>query len=221
MPLLVVLLLPIPFLLVAHQLHFWDVPPFGSPRWAVNEDRSFIEFLGYAQLAVAAVLLLLRPSRRHDAVYLGWAATLTVVLLDDALRWHELGGAWLVRRGAVPGVLGLPEQALGELLVWALLGVPILLVLWATHRISAARARADSWLLAVLAIVLLGFGVGVDVLHEAIEEMTDNSVVDLLVTFVEAGGELAAMTAMLAYVVHITRRGATSTSQAESSVHPA
>ena len=44
---LVVLLLPIPFLLVAHQLYFWDVWPFESERWAVNSDRSVIEILGY------------------------------------------------------------------------------------------------------------------------------------------------------------------------------
>jgi hypothetical protein len=44
-------------LLVAHQLYFWDIGPFTSPRWAVNGDRTFIEIFGYVQLAVAVVRL--------------------------------------------------------------------------------------------------------------------------------------------------------------------
>ncbi|SDQ67754.1 hypothetical protein [Quadrisphaera sp. DSM 44207] len=205
--LLVLLLLPIPFLLVAHQLYFWDVGPFTSPRWAVNSDRSFIEVLGYAQLAAAAVLLLLRGLRQRGGLaYVGWAVALTVVALDDALRWHEAGGAWLTRRQLVPEVLSLPQQALGELVTWVLLGVPVLLLLAVTHLASSPSVRRDSWLLAALMGVLMLFGAGVDILHEGIEEVTDNSVVDLLVTFVEAGGELGAMTALLACAVHVWRR---------------
>lgn len=206
---LVLLLLPVPFLLVAHQLHFEDVPLLTSGRWAVNEDGSFIEILGYVQLATAAALLLvLGTVRRRGLVHLGWAATLVLVLLDDALRFHERGGGRLVDRGLVPDVFGLPQQALGELLVWGLLAVPVLVVLVATHRASPRLARSDSWRLAGLTVLLMAFAVGVDIVHEVIEEITDNSVVDLLVTFVEAGGEVGAMTCLLAYVVHMSRRDA-------------
>jgi hypothetical protein len=206
---LVVFLAPVPFLLVAHQLYFWDVGPFASPRWAVNGDRSVIEILGYVQLLAAVVLLCsLGVVRRRGLVYVGCAATLLVIVLDDSLGWHERGGAWLNRRQLVPGLFGLPEQALGELVTWGLLGIPVLLLLWGTHRVGPARARHDSWWLAGLTGLLIVFGVGVDIVHEAIEELTDNSVVDLLVTLVEAGGEVGAMTVLLAYVVHITRRPA-------------
>ena len=204
---LVGFLLPVPFLLVAHQLHFWGVPPFASPRWAVNQDRSFIEVLGYVQLFVAAALLsYVGLWRRQGAVYLGWAMTLVLVMLDDALRIHEVGGGWLVRRGLVPGLLGLPEQALGELIAWAAMGVVVLLSLPFAHRVSPAGARRDSWWLVVLTAVLMFFAVGVDVVHEASEEITDNGVVDLLVTFVESGGEVAGMTGLLAWSVHVFRR---------------
>jgi hypothetical protein len=204
--LLLVLWLPVPFLLVAHQLHFWGIGLFTSPRWAVNSDRSFIEISGYVQLLAAAALLLVAARRWGGAVYVGWAVTLTVIVLDDSARLHEQGGGWLVDRGLVPGLFGLPEQALGELVVWGLLGLPVLVLLWVTHRVSPPRARRDSWWLAGLTVVLMAFAVGVDVVHEAIEEITDNSVVDLLVTFVEAAGEVGAMSALLAYAVHVTRR---------------
>ena len=207
LPLLGVLLAVVPLLCIAHQLYFWDVGPFDSPRWAVNSDRSFIEILGYLQLRVAVVLLLVVGLRwRAGAVYTGWAAALTVIVLDDSLGWHERGGAWLARAGVAPELLGLPRQELGELITWALLGVPILAVLWLTHRVSPARARQDSWWLAGLSLVLLFFGIGVDGVHEVVEELTDNSVVDLLVTFAEGGGELAGMSGLLAYVVYVVRR---------------
>ncbi len=207
--LLVLLWLPIPFLLVAHQLYFWDVWPFASPRWAVNSDRSFIEILGYLQLAgTAALLFVVGVWRRQGLVYTAWAVTLLIVMLDDALRWHELSGAWLVRHEVVPGLLGLPRQALGELEAWGLMGIPVLLLLWTAHRVSPDRAKQDSWWLGALTVLLMAFGVGVDIVHEGIEEVTDNSVVDLLVTFVEAAGEVGAMTALLAYAHHVVRRAA-------------
>jgi hypothetical protein len=175
----------------------------------VNGDRTFIEIFGYVQLAVAVVMLLFMGWRRRPGlVYTGWAVVLTVTVLDDALALHERGGGQLVRRGLVPGLLGLPEQALGELATWALLGLPVLLLLWVMHRTSRGRARQDFWGMAALFGLLLFFAVGVDVLHEAVEEITDNSVVDLAVTFVESGGEIAAMTALLAYIVHLARRPA-------------
>lgn len=215
LPLLAALLLPIPFLLVAHQLYFWDIGPFDSPRWAVNSDRSFIEIFGYLQLAAAVVLLLLLWARHRRGLFAGsWAVVLAVVVLDDSLRLHERGGAALVDRGAVPSSLGLPAQALGELAVWAALGVAIVILLALVYRASDPADRFDSRWLAGLMLLLVFFGVGVDVAHEVVEELTDNSVVDLLVTFVEAGGELAAMSTLLVFVVHMSRR---STSRSSTS----
>lgn len=205
---LIVLLLPVPFLLVAHQLYFWDLGPFTSPRWAVNVDRSYIEFYGYVQLLAAAVLLLtVGGVRRQGPVYLGWAATLMVIVLDDAFRWHERGGGWLVHHGVMPESLGLAEQDFGELAMWALLGLPVVLLLASTHRMSPARARRDSRWFVGLTALLMFFAVGVDMLLEVIQSLTGNTVIHLLVTFVEAGGEVGGMTALVAYAVHVFRRG--------------
>jgi hypothetical protein len=87
-------------------------------------------------------------------------------------------------------------------------GLPVLLILWLTHRASSAQARHDSWWLATATLLLMFFGAGVDILHDGIEEITDTSVVDLLVTFVEASGEVGAMTVLLAVAVHVARRPA-------------
>jgi len=204
---LVLLLLPVPFLLVAHQLHFWDVGLFRSDRWIVNGDRTVIEIFGYLQLCAAAVLLLITGRRqRQGPVYAAWAATLVLIVVDDSVGLHEKGGAWLHHRDLVPAPFGLPAQELGELVTWALLGIPVLLVLFTAYRVSSPRARRDSWWLAGLTAVLMAFAVGVDLVHELIEELTDNGVVDLLATFVEAGGEVGSMSVLLAYAVHLARR---------------
>jgi len=114
LPLLVVLLLPVPFLLVVHQLHYWDVPPFGSSRWTVNGDRTVIEVFGYVQLLVAAALLAFGLRRRGGPVHPAWGATLVVMVLDDSLGLHERGGAWLKHRDLVPGSLGCRRRSWGS-----------------------------------------------------------------------------------------------------------
>ena len=201
---LVLGLLPVPFLLLAHQLYKWGVPLFGSNRWGVNQDRSYIEFLGYLQLTAAAVLLLLVGLRAHGRpVLLAWAGTLAAVVLDDALEWHETGGAALVERGLVPDLPGVPVQALGELAAWGLMGVPVVLVLALAHSASTSPARAASWALGGLTGLLMVFGVGVDLAHDIVEEITDNTVVDVFMIMLEAGGELVGMTTILAFVVHL------------------
>ncbi len=207
--LLVLLLLPIPFLLVAHQLHMRGVSGFESFRWSVNRDRSYIEVLGYVQVvAAAALLLLVGWWRRQGAVYVAWALTLVLVFLDDAFGLHEAGGHWLRARPDAPRPLGLKPQDVGELLVWGGLGVLVLALLWVTHRRSPARARRDSWVLLALFAVLSAFGAGVDMVHSLVKTLVASRQLDVLVGFAEAAGEVAGMTALLAYVVHVVRRRA-------------
>ena len=66
--------------------------------------------------------------------------------------------------------------------------------------------RSDSWRLAALAGLLMVCAVGIDLVHEVIEELTDSGVVDLLMTFVEAAGEVGSMSALLAFAFHLVRR---------------
>lgn len=202
---LVGLWLLIPPLLLASFAHRHGYGPFTDVRWNVDADRSYIEILGYAQLLVAAVFLL-SLARRRTAAYAGWAAALTVVVLDDARQWHERGGMWLDRNWAIPDPPGLRTQDVGELVVWAALGVCVTLLLLLTHRRSTPVARQDSLRLAGLVAVLMAFAVGVDMAHEVLRTVSSSSRLDLLAVWVEAAGEVGAMAALLAYVVHVARR---------------
>lgn len=100
----------------------------------------------------------------------------------------------------MPRLFGLAPQDYGELATWGLLRLPALLVVWATHRLSPVRALQDSWRLAALGVLLMSFAVRVGMLLEVVRSVTGYTVVHLLITFV------GAITAMLACVVHVTRR---------------
>ena len=211
---LVLLLLPIPFLLVAHQLHMRGVSGFESFRWSVNRDRSYIEVLGYVQVVAAAALLLLQGWwRRLGAVYVAWALVLLLVFVDDATGLHEAGGHWLRERPDAPRPLGLKPQDVGELMVWGGLAVLVLALLWVTHRRSPAAARRDSLVLLALFAVLSAFGAGVDMVHSLVKSMIASRQADVLVGFVEAAGEVGGMTLLLAYVVHVVRRSTARTAE--------
>ena len=203
---LAALLALIPVLLVGHLLHTNGIGPFGSRRWYVDRDRSYMEFLGYVQVIGAGLLLLVLAVRRRIPVDAGWGAALTVVMLDDALEWHETGGTWLERTGSVPAAAGLRSQDLGELLTWGVLAAAVLVVLLATHRRSTASARRDSWRLGALIGLLVVFAVGVDMAHIALGAITTSSRIDLLALWLESSGEVGAMAALLAYAVHMARR---------------
>ena len=204
---LVWLLLPVPLLLLAHELHQRGVPPFTSVRWDVDVDRGWMEVLGYGYLLLAACLLA-RPARSRPTapVHTAWSLALVVLVLDDAVALHERGGGWLDRRVALPNLPGLRTQDVGELLVWAALGAAVALVLWSCHRTSPEAPRHDSRRLCALVGVLVLFAVGVDMLHIVVQAVTSSDVVELVVTCVEAGGELGAMAALLAYAGHVVRR---------------
>ena len=206
------LLLPVPFLLVAHQLHAWELPGFGSRRWDTNTDRSVIEVFGYAQVLAAAVVTVVLWRRGRGRVYAAWGFVLTLVLLDDALELHERDGLYLAKHVALPAVPGLREREVGQLLTWAGLGAVALLVLVVAHRHSPPEARRDSWRFGGLLALLMVFAVGFDMAAHPIASVLDSDPVRLLLVLTEAGGEVVSMTALLAFAVHVLRcRGASTT----------
>lgn len=204
LPLLIVLLLTIPVFVTGHVAHGRSSIGFFTqdPRWSVDVDRSYIEISGYLQLAVSVALLLGMSRRwRRAPVLAAWAGALAVVVLDDSLTWHERAGEWLASRLDLPAALGLRGVDFGELLFWGALGVAVLAGLGLTHRRSSDAARGVSWQLLALIVLLACFSVGVDMVHAALMGLS----IDLPLSTLEAAGEVGAMSAILAYIVHLTR----------------
>lgn len=75
---------------------------FPSGRLRLNRDRGLAESWGYAQTALAVVLLLVVHQRVRQPLALAWAGVLTVVVLDDALALHERIGIWAAQAWDLP-----------------------------------------------------------------------------------------------------------------------
>ena len=175
----------------------------GRGFFAVEGDRSLIEVLGYVQIAVAVALLLAVAVRRRAPVYAGWALLFTGVVVDDAVQLHEVGGERLARTGALAGLPGLRPEDVGELLVWAVLGVLLLAVLAATWLRSGASSRRTSRCFALPLALLVLFAVVVDMVNSLLHGAPP--AVRLLGSWTEASGELAAMSLLLALALDLHR----------------
>lgn len=195
-------------LLGAHWGHRLDrafdlFPAFAHPGWNADLDRSFAEVFGYLQLLLAAVALLVVVTRVRAArpFLLAAAATLLVMVLDDALQLHEAFGRWFATRTDVDvDVAGLRGQDVGELVLWALVGVPLGAALVLGYLRGRPERPFAHRLLLCLAPLLV-FGLGLDVVHIMVRDHVHPYVVYVL-TWLEAAGELVGMSAVLGVVAH-------------------
>lgn len=197
-------------LLIANILHFGANDPdepvtrFSSPAWNGDADGSFIELTGHLQLIAGVVMLVFLAVIRRTAVYVAWAVTLIVLIVDDFAQVHEVQGGLLALRFGLPSVAGLRPEDVGELTVWAIEGVFCLTLILATLWWADLLARRHSRLLFLCVIVLAFFGGVVDQLHIVVEPYLSHTA-GLAVTLTETTGELGAMTLIVLAVHRMTR----------------
>ena len=175
----------------------------GRGFFAVEGDRSLIEVLGYLQASAAVVLLVALAVRTRAPVYAGWGVLFACVVIDDAAQLHEIGGERLASTGALTGVPGLRAEDVGELLVWAGLGVVLLGVLTATWFRSDTASRRTSGRFAAPLLVLVVFAVGIDMVNSQLHDAPP--AIRLLGSWTEATGELAALSLLLALALDLYR----------------
>jgi hypothetical protein len=174
-----------------------------NDRLLLQADRGAAEWWQYLKAGVVAVALAIMAARCRQLVYAAWGLVFSYALFDDYLMIHERGGTMLVHVLGFGSAFGLRAQDLGELLVSALFGVPLMLLCWWAHRRSEPPAQARSFQLLWMFAVLLFFGVFVDMAHT----VADAAGIGFPgLTMVEDGGELFAMSLATAYSVGLLRR---------------
>jgi len=165
-------------------------------QWLLRAEGGWPEQFGYAKQAGCAALLLLVWRRTGHGVFAAWAAVFAYALADDRLQIHERVGGFLARRLPLPQeVAGLREQDLGELAVWGLVGVVLLVVVAALHRRSPEHVRATSRGVAVVVAGYAFFGVVVDQFHT----LTLGGPLDRGLGVLEDGGELVLLSVAVWY----------------------
>jgi hypothetical protein len=183
---------------VAVHLVWTETSLLDSPLAALDVDRGYAEFFQYLKLLWTIVLLIGVSLRTREKGFLAWALLFAYLLVDDSFRLHETIGESLAGALAFDDALGLRAIDFGELLVSAIAGVLLFVVIaWAYVRGAQTFRHASRHLLALLLLIVL-FGVVVDMVHIALEPdgWLDNGLVIL-----EDGGELVAMSLVTWYAV--------------------
>ena len=200
---LYLLLLADLFFMGLHLLHFWLLYKTSytgfllGDGFRVDKDGSFAEYFQYLKLFSVTGLLVFLWARRKGLSYGAWGAVFAFSLLDDALRIHEGLGGRLVRVLDIRAAFGLRGQDFGELLVWGSFGVVLLgFVLFAYLR-AGAEERAFSGNLALLFMLFVFFGLGVDMLHILLK---GPAVLQILMPVLEDGGEMLVMSVVTVFV---------------------
>lgn len=156
-------------LVAANAAHHRGIDPFTGWRWDLGFDAGWAEVWRGAKLLVAAAYLLRLQEHLPRAPVLGaWALTLTVMVFDDLLRFHEDLGSWFATSLGLPTVAGLRPQDLGEVLAWGVLVAPLGAALVAAFLRSSPVARRTGLVVGAAVTVIVVFAVGLDLLAVAL-----------------------------------------------------
>lgn len=143
--------------------------PGVSPTMSVSEDQGHPEFFQYTKLAWAMVLLVVAARSFRAWNLLVWIPLFGYLLVDDATRFHEVYGSWIGNRLGIPPMWGLRTVDFGELIVNGAVGL-VLVGIIALGLIGATPPVRRLFLqLAGLMVLLLVFGVAVDIVHMLME----------------------------------------------------
>lgn len=171
--------------------------------WRIDHDGSYAEIFGYLKLATIVALLMWMWRRRRQPVYVALAAIFGFALVDDAFQIHERGGLDIEDALALGPLAGLRAQDFGEMIVWTMVGVPMLGVALAAFVRSSPADRAIGLLFMGAVAVLALFAVVTDMAHTMVSGTIWGA--DLLFTVLEDGGEQITLTLTVCIAVLIRR----------------
>lgn len=167
----------------------------------ISYDRSIPEWFCYGMLAASSVILLRAFSRRKSPLLISFSAVLLLMLADDSLAVHEVGGAMIAASLGHVSLLGLDPKDTGEMLAYGLMGLIILpFAIYGVIRTPFSEWR-EYYALAIFVGLLGFFAVGIDLIHQPVCRLVAPGgycfqIVDLL----EDGGEMFWEAVILAYV---------------------
>lgn len=172
-------------------------------------DRAYGEFIMYIKLGWTSLLCLWLARVRHSALFAILGAICAILVVEDALTVHERVGFYLSETVAtvIPALsdVGILSLQVGELLWLGALSVLLLVAFVMVFRRSPGPVRRDALSLSVFLLAMAFFAVVVDTIHSLFPL---GSTMDLIFTTVEEGGELMALTPLVALAFALVMRAA-------------
>jgi hypothetical protein len=171
----------------------------------ITFDRGYAEYFMYAKESWLLLLLALFTIRRFRPVYLAWGLVCLYFFVDDCFTIRERLSEWMVEPLNLQPAMGLRARDLGELIVIGAAALVLVPAVVYTHRRSDAVGRRFSTGMFVLVAVFAAFGVLGDMIHQL---ASDTEAGDIIAGTIEDGGEMLAMSAIVAFVFrHDPREG--------------
>lgn len=174
-----------------HRAGFMDDVP---ELLRISADRSIPESFNYLKWGIIIVALTRVALRDRWWTPFGWALVFLLILADDSLQIHETLGAIIAEDAGLIEHFMVAPSDLGEVAVFGLMGLAVLLLTGLTVTKAGARSRRLSLSYAVTILALGFFGVGIDFIHQAVAYfVADHPDLELLshvFAFLEDGGEM-------------------------------
>lgn len=158
---------------VMHRLFYTHgmFPRLRHWRFNSDADQSISEMVGYVQSLIAHGALLYLGVKLKDAwTHIVLGQTMLLIFLDDYLRLHETMRETFIDILGLQPAFGVRAEDIGELIAWAVLGIPALVLLVLAWRYSGERARSQAKLIVVGLAILVFFAVVVDMTAVFLEE---------------------------------------------------
>ncbi|MFN8439396.1 MAG: hypothetical protein U0175_01405 [Caldilineaceae bacterium] len=190
-------------LILVHLLHKLTVYYLKSnelflynPLFAIETDLGLAESFQYVK-EFWIVLMLCALARRHAQLsYLSWGSLFFYILLDDAGQIHERLGRWISSYFHFRSLLGLGTDDMGQLSVYAAIGLLFLFLLVPALLHGDKNFRNFSLQLGLIFTALTFCGAGIDAIYIANQPLWVRG----LTTLLEEGGEMIVMSVAVAYL---------------------
>jgi hypothetical protein len=173
------------------------VPGLKIPLLSLETDQSYAEFYQYIKWLWIIIIFVFVSSKQTSKLYLTWTVVFAYFLLDDSLQVHERAGEFISGKLKFMPRLGLQPQELGELAVSVMVGAILIMPLSWAYATGPRVFRKVSQDITLLILILIFFGVAVDMLHSALDFGT---AIGLLIGLIEDGGEMITVSFILWYV---------------------
>ncbi len=168
----------------------------------LTTDNGVAEQFNYSKLLAAVFMMAIAWRCSRVPVYAAFAVVLFILLLDDSLQIHEIGGGWIAHTFGFVPMLGFRDVDFGELIVMGGTGA-IALVTIAAGYLCTPKHRAIFVPCLLGAMGLLVFcGVFIDMVDIPLTDVENRllrSVLGLVFSILEDGGEMVAVSFLCAY----------------------
>lgn len=171
-----------------------------STLYSVKRDLGYAEFYQYIKFLWIIIIFLYLSQKLNYWGHVSWAVTFLYFLADDTFQLHEDVGRLIANHLTFTPPLNLRLQDFGELIVYAIAGIILMLGIAIAYRKGSQSFKNLSHDFLFLTAFLIFFGVFLDV-----AEIASNWGIFIKETLglFDDGGELVIVSIMLWYVFQI------------------